>query len=252
MYFPSGLHASDSHVSFLQAVDLTLCLSESRGHTNISTIGNDISGDSYTWTPSGRLPYGGYALQLDDSDDTVFSHDIIISGGQTTSQASGPSKTSKSGTVTSPSTQPSATGSNSSSRILATGHSSPLASVPASATDPGTTAPIPANYPQSPDVQNIPALRPVISNGAIAGIVVGVVLFLLLTTTTSATLCWRHRRRSSQTAIAELPSHQAEKSDPSATIWIPELDREGAVCGPHELAGTPTALVEANVVVWRS
>lgn len=32
------------------------------------------------------------------------------------------------------------------------------------------------------------------------------------------------------------------KSDPSATVWIPELGRDGAVCGPHELAGTSTSL----------
>ena len=60
-------------------------------------------------------------------------------------------------------------------------------------------------------------------------------------------LCWRRQRRSSQTAVSELPSHQMDadiKSDPSDTIWIPELGQEGAVSGPHELPATSTPLAE--------
>ncbi|KAF6237658.1 hypothetical protein HO173_003859 [Letharia columbiana] len=61
----------------------------------------------------------------------------------------------------------------------------------------------------------------------------------------SVMLCLRRRRRFTQRAVSELPSHQTDaetKSDPRATIWIPELGQEGAVSGPHELAGTPTPL----------
>lgn len=110
----------------------------------------------------------------------------------------------------------------------------------------GATATTPPRSPQSPDVQHISALQHTISNGAIAGIVVGVIVFILLATA-SVLLCWRRRRRTSQTAVSELPDHRTNadiKSDPSATIWIPELDREGAVYGPHELADTATPLQE--------
>ena len=79
-----------------------------------------------------------------------------------------------------------------------------------------------------------------------AGPVVGVVVFVLLAMA-SATLCWRHRRRTSQITASKLPSDQTDaevKVYPSATIWIPELGQDGAVSGPHELAVTPTPLAE--------
>ena len=86
------------------------------------------------------------------------------------------------------------------------------------------------------------------SDGAIAGTAVGAVIFILLVLAASD-LYWRRRRRrrTPQKAVSELPNSQPDteiKSDPSNTIWIPELDREGAVDGPHELPGTPTPLEE--------
>ena len=46
--------------------------------------------------------------------------------------------------------------------------------------------------------------------------------------------------------MSELPAHQTNndvKSDP--TTWIPELDHEGAVYGPHELPDTPTPMAQS-------
>ena len=91
-----------------------------------------------------------------------------------------------------------------------------------------------------------PATQHTIGHGAIAGIAVGAVTLLILILA-SAILCWRRRRQSSQSAIPELPNNQTDadiKTDPSATIWVPELDQDGAVYGPHELPGTPPPLEE--------
>lgn len=123
----------------------------------------------------------------------------------------------------------------------ALGHTSSSVSVTGTVI-PATTA---ANSSQSPDVQIVSVLHHPISSGTIAGIVVGTIVFLILTTA-SATLCWRRRQRSSQIVIPELPDHQTHndvKSNPA--IWMPELDQEGAVYGPHELPGTPTPTAQS-------
>ena len=95
-------------------------------------------------------------------------------------------------------------------------------------------------------MQPDPAPQHTISHGAIAGIVIGAIVFLILVSA-SAILYWRRRRRSPQKAVSELPNNQTDaeiKSDANTTIWVPELDQEGAVHGPHELPGTPTPLEE--------
>ena len=71
----------------------------------------------------------------------------------------------------------------------------------------------------------------------------GAVVFIFLALAASVLYRRRRRRRSSQLPIPELPNNQTDaevKSDPYGTIWVPELDQEGAVYGPHELPGTPT------------
>ncbi|KAF6221560.1 hypothetical protein HO133_002416 [Letharia lupina] len=167
-----------------------------------------------------------------------MSLDRTLSGGETNSDPSDSYEAPPSGdnavsstesTDTASFTQASAAASTSSSSKLASGHSSPLAPVTATVTA----------------LALLQLLRlHDIGDGAIAGIVVGIVIFVLLTTA-SVMLCWRRRRRFTQRAVSELPSHQTDaetKSDPSATIWIPELGQEAAVCGPRELAGTPKPL----------
>lgn len=88
-----------------------------------------------------------------------------------------------------------------------------------------------------------------LSSDAIAETVFGVLASILLAAA-AATLCQRRRRRrASRTAASELPDHQTTadiKLDPGAAVWIPELDREGAVDGPHELAGTEAPLEESR------
>ena len=254
--FPNAPTCSKANIQTTKPVSLTLCSSGSLGHPTVSVIDTDISGDSYTWTPNGSLSNGDYSLELwQENGDFAFSHDVTVVDGRINNDASTSSEVSTSITAFASSIEAPATvltvsslristaDPTSSSSILASGHSFSLATMTAIATLPAT-ATIPALVSQSPDVQDVPVLQRANSSGAIAGIVVGVVAFILLTTK-SAILCWRRRHRSSQIAASELPSHQMDaesKSDLSATVWIPELGREGAVCGPRELAGTCRSL----------
>lgn len=247
--FPSNIEAGQPVELRYQTTEpplkLTLCLSRSQGHPPLSVIASALPNNAYTWTPSDSLLSGNYSLELSqETGEQTWSGDFTIYRGETELDSS---RISSSGTAFASSTRSTATASSiQSSGILASGQGSSLAPLTAKATLLGTTTTTPPRSPQSPDVQHLPALQHPISNGAIAGIVVGVVVFILLVTA-SVLLCWRRRRRTSQTAVSELPDHRRNadiKSDPSATIWIPELDQEGAVYGPHELADTATPLQE--------
>ena len=243
--------SSTSDVRMKKPMNLTLCLSKSLGSPPVSTISSNLVGSNYTWTPSGSLTNGNYSFEISKVDEiAAYSDDVIISGGEPNDTSSDTFQVSTLGTAfftptystgTASSTRVSATDSFNSISSAATGHSSSLAYVTAKV----TPAAAPAGSSQSTSVQNVSVIQNPISNRTIAGIVVGAVLFLLLTTA-SATLYWRRRRRSSQTAVSELPAHQTDnevKSDPA--IWIPELDQEGAVYGPHELADTPTPMAQS-------
>lgn len=213
----------------------------------VSTSDNNVPGQSYTWTPTGSIPDGSYALGLmDQSGGIVFSHDIVLEGGQASNAASTSSKASVSGAASVSFTGSSAADSTLSSSTPTSVPSNSSAPVTATATLPDTIAPVITT--QSPEVQNVLASQRTISHGTVAGIIVGVVVFVLLTTA-SAILWWRRGRRSSQTAASELPGCQTDaefKSDAKDTIWIPELGQEGAVHGPHELPGTPNPLEDGT------
>ena len=191
---------------------------------------------------------------LTEKAHSFMTHDMILAGGRTNSDASAPFEASTSGIIfdsvteyiitTTSSTLSSVADSTIPSDILASGHSLTVAT--STWTPPNTTTTTPTSVSQSPDEQNVATLQHPISSGAMAGLVVGVVVFILLAMA-SATLCWRHRRRTTQITASELPSHQTDaeiKAYPSATIWIPELGQDGAMSGPHELAVTPTPLAE--------
>ena len=198
------------------------------------------------------MPSGSYSLELsqqlpEQNEVKIFSNDIIVN------ESPGSSKGPESGTAfiftgftsIASSTESLAAGSTSTSSIPASGHSSSFASVITTVTPPSNTAALPASSLQPLNVQHVSLVHNPISNGTVVGIVIGVVLFFILTIA-SATLCWRRRRRSSQPAVSELPAHPTDndhKSDPA--IWIPELDQEGAVYGPHELADTPTPMAQS-------
>ncbi len=197
----------------------------------VSTLGHELVGGSYTWTPDESLIDGDYLVFVTQPDtNSSYSHLFKLDHNKTNDDVSSSAKISTSSTA----------------RITSTNvHSTSMAPVTATVTLPGTTAPANTSTPESPQLQIVPAIHQTISNGAIAGIVVGAVIFIILTTA-SAVLYRRRRRRSSQTAVSELPSNQtdADTKDPSATIWVPELGQEGAVYGPHELPVTPNPLDE--------
>ena len=212
-------------------MNLTLWSDASTGIHAVSSLGRDLIGGSYTWTPDESLIDGDYLLALTQPDiDSIFSHHIKLDHNKTDNEVSSSAKISTSDTT----------------RITSTNvHSTSIIPVTATVTLPGTTAPANTGTPESPQLRIVPAIHHTISNGAIAGIVVGAVIFIILTTG-SAVLYLRRRRRSLQTAISELPSNQTdtETKDPSATIWVPELGQEGAVLGPHELPVTLNPLDE--------
>ena len=149
------------------------------------------------------------------------------------------SNTSISSTITTSST------SAASSTIGPSSSSGSITATPTLTSSPASAS----NMSEPANIQQISIQHHTISNGGIAGIAVGAVLFILLTLASAIICCCRRRRRrASRNTLPELPSHHTDadiKSDPSATIWVPELGQEGAVYGPHELPGTPPPLDDA-------
>ena len=194
----------------------------------------NLTGSSYLWSPSVSLSNGNYSLELFPSEidgPYVYSDPMILSGGQTEGYVSSFSNAPSPSTTSAPST------------IKSTSSSSPTTPTVTLVT--GYAVPTSISNPTPPDIQPDPAPQHTVSHGA-TGIVIGAVTFLILTSA-SAILYRRRRRRFSKSAVLELPNNQTDadiKSDPNTTIWVPELDQEGAVYGPHELPGTPTPLEE--------
>ena len=193
----------------------------------VSRISDNITIGTYTWTPNTSLSDGGYYLELWVSGRAhVYSEEVTLDHKISTTSKASTSSTTFLSSTTGPSS------------LL-----SPFTVTPTLSSNPSALA---SSISQPLDAQQDPVSNHAISHGAIAGIVIGVVAFLILISA-SAIVYWRRRRRSSQSAIPELPNNQTDadiKSDPSATIWVPELDQDGAVYGPHELPGTPTPLEE--------
>ena len=210
-------------------MNVSLWTSKPISDSFVSVLGTNIIGNDYTFTPNGSLANGNNTIHIDQHGQMgVFSGIMELSGGQTDKDPSGCSKASISGTplVTTTSRQTSSI-----VLIIAT---PTLPSNPASA----------SSISQPLDAQQDSVSKHTISHGAIAGIVIGAVAFLVLIS--ASVLCWR-RRRSSRPAVPELPNNSTDaeiKSDSNTTIWVPELNQEGAVYGPHELPGTPKTLEE--------
>ena len=188
-----------------------------------------LTGSSFTWTPSTSLSDGKYLLQLSAADGSSFYDRAYTALDHNSTDA-----------IVSNSSQVS---SSYSAAISSTSElKSPLA--PVTATGTSWRNPVSASgTPEPLDMQQNRSPQHPISHGAIAGIVIGAITIIILISA-SAILYWRRRRRrSSQQPIPELPNNQTDteiKTDPYATIWVPELDQEGAVYGPHELPDTPT------------
>ena len=212
-------------------MNLALWSNASPGIHLVSRISDNLTSDSYTWTPNTSLPDGGYFIELwisgganVYSEEVTLDHNKLDNSISTTSNISTSSSASLSSTI---------------------GPTSSLGPVPVIPTLSSSPSALASDIPQPLDAQQNPVSKHTISHGAIAGIAISAIAFLILISV-SAVIC-RRRRRSSQSAIPELPNNQTDadiKSDPNTTIWVPELDQDGAVYGPHELPGTPTALEE--------
>ena len=213
-------------------MNLALWSNASPGIHLVSRISDNLTSDSYTWTPNTSLPDGGYFIELwisgganVYSEEVTLDHNKLDDSISTTSTTSTPSTASLSSTI---------------------GPTSSVGLFPVTPTLSSSPSALASDISQPLDAQQNPIFKHTISHSAIAGIAIGAIAFLILISA-SAIQYWRRRRRSSQSAIPELPNNQTDaefKSDPNTTIWVPELDQDGAVYGPHELPGTPTALEE--------
>lgn len=218
-FLPNSLFSFGSNTLITQPVTLTFLFLDTTGgyttNTVFSIISSNFTSDSYTWTPEASLTYGGfYQIELSEKGKkTAYSDDLL-------------------GVESSPPIT-----------VVISGQDRPP---PASQSAASHSSASQSSTSQSTNLSNPPARQHTPSQGTIAGTAVGAAVFIC-SILLSAILFWRRRRRSSQKAAIELPSHQtvAEiKSDPYTTIWVPELSQEGAVHGPHELPGTPPLMNE--------
>lgn len=207
-FLSSAFSSFFSNAPVTQPVSLTLSPRGS-GNFSVSTespISSNVTGDSYVWTPSDSLVLGGF-----------YKIRLSEQGGPTVYSDDYLICTEISKTVT----------------VIID-------------CCPGWPPASPSSASQLPNLHNSQARQHTPSQGTIAGVAVGVAVFILLILT-STILCRRRRRRrrSLHRAAIELPGHQTDaevKPDPHTTIWVPELGQEGAVHGPHELPGTPTPM----------
>ena len=194
----------------------------------VSIISETTLGGSYVWTPSTSPDDGEYMILVSPAYNGSFT------GNATTTLDH--NKTDDSISTSSLLSMSSIT---SASSLM--GLNSSLGPTTATVTSGGN----PASASSAPE-PFVNVIKQSISDGAIAGIVVGNVVFILLISS-SVWLCWRRRHRSPQNPVLELPNNHTDldtKTDPGATVWDPELDQDGAVYGPHELPGTPPPLDE--------
>ena len=215
-----------------QPINLALWSNASPGTHFVSRISDNITTDTYTWTPNTSLSDGGYYLELWISGGAhLYSEEVTLDQNKPDDNISSTSKLSTSSTTSLSST----TG-----PISSLG---PFTVTPTFSSNPSALA---SSISQPLDAQQDPVFKHAISHRAIAGIAIGAVAFLILISA-SAIPHWRRHRQSSQSAIPELPKNQTDadiKSDPSAIIWVPELDQDGAMYVPHELPDTPPPLEE--------
>ena len=214
-------------------MNLALWSNASPGIHLVSRISDNLTSDSYTWTPNTSLPDGGYFIELWISGGAnVYSEEVTLDHNKLDDSISTTSNISTSSTA------------SLSSTIGPTSSLGPVPVIPTLSSSPSALA---SDIPQPLDTQQNPVSKHTISHGAIAGIAISAIAFLILISVSAVICRRRRRRRSSQPAIPELPNNQTDadfKSDPNTMIWVPELDQDGAVYGPHELPGTPTPLEE--------
>ncbi|KAF6237657.1 hypothetical protein HO173_003858 [Letharia columbiana] len=144
LFFSDAFTGAKSNAPNTQPISSTLCLDRFRSFPIVSVIGSNITGESYTWTPSDSLSTDHYKIELtQQNEDSVMSLDIALGGGETNSDLSDSYEVPPSGdnavsstesTETASFTQASAAASTSSSSKLASGHSSPLAPLTATVT----------------------------------------------------------------------------------------------------------------------